>query len=258
MKIVVQTCIIALALGLCNHARSQYFEKDTIPADMKKHILFADITPAVAFAIQADEFEPVYELGYKHQLKPNKRLRLHAQYKQKEQASDFMPVGVNDSLSLWYYSYNFKREVQLRGGLEWGNYERKVAPFYAVDFIVGYKNERDSRSLFLGEVFENAYQLSEAEADTIVLTLPRYGVITTKDVLGYESRSLLIGVAATFGLRVEMAENWESWIQMSPEIIYNYAYDAKDTETNVSIGTSGNSFVDFRFRLLTFGLAYKF
>lgn len=195
MKTFVQTGIIALALVVSNHARSQYFEKDTIPADMKKHILFADITPAVAFAIQADEFDPVYILGYKHQLNPNKRLRLQAQLKNKEESSGMAAVGVSDSLSLWYSSYISINEIQFRGGLEWGNFERKVAPFYAVDFIAGHRREENSRALYLGEVFENAYQLSEAEADTIVLTLPRLGVVTPKDQLGYETKSMVIGVA---------------------------------------------------------------
>jgi hypothetical protein len=258
MTTLFHTSALAIALGICTQANSQYFEKDTIPSSMMKHVFFADITPVIAFAIQASDFDPVYALGYKRQLSPAKRLRLQLQFRQKDESSGYASVGVNDSLSLWYKSDNSMNEVQLRAGMEWGNFERKVAPFYAVDFIAGHKKDENSRALYLGSILENTYQLSETEADTLVLNLPRLNTGSPHDQLGYTTKSLQLGFALTFGLRVEMAPRWESWIQMSPEIVYTHAYEAIDTEKGVSIGTSGNSSLDFRFKLLNFGLGYKF
>ena len=258
MTTLFHTTTLAIALGICTQASSQYFEKDTIPSSMMKHVFFADITPVIAFAIQANEFDPVYALGYKRQLSPAKRLRLQVQFRQKDESSGYASVGVNDSLSLWYKSDNSLNEVQLRAGMEWGNFERKVAPFYAVDLIAGHRKEEVSRALFLGEIFESTFQLSESEADTLVLSLPDFGDGALRDQLGYTTKSLQLGFALTFGLRIEMAPRWESWIQMSPEIVYTHAYEAIDTEKGVSVGTSGNSSLDFRFKLLNFGLGYKF
>lgn len=258
MNLCIRTMCICLALTTGMRMQSQYFEKDTIPSDMMKHILFADVTPAVAFAIQAEGYDPIYTLGYKHQINPNKRLRAQLQYQYESSQSGFASVGVNDSTSLWYNSQNEMNQLQLRLGMEWGNYESRVAPFYALDIVAGHNWDMTSRKLYLGEVFENAYQLSDSEADTIVLTLPRLGELIAKDELGYELLSLEFGIAVTIGLRLEMAPHWESWLQMSPEILYVTSYRMRDTVRGIEYGSSGNSSVDFRFKLLNFGLAYKF
>ena len=258
MNRCIRTLCICVSMIACARMQSQYFEKDTIPSDMMKHIIFTDITPAVAFAIRTDGYDPIYALGYKYQVNPHKRLRGQMQYEHRFDEGGFSSVGVNDSTSLWYRNQDEMDQVQLRLGMEWGNYESRVAPFYAVDFIAGHQWDRSYRALYLGEVFENAYQLSDSEADTILLTLPRLGQIVPRDELGYQVRSLQIGIAVTIGLRIEIAPHWESWLQMSPEILYFNSYRAIDTISRVEYGSSRTSFIDFRFKLLNFGLAYKF
>jgi ABC-type amino acid transport substrate-binding protein len=243
--------LLAVLLLMPAWCAAQYVEEEVrMPAQLNS--LGINITHGLSFASGAIPVNPRIGLVYRRQTAPNRnyRVMLSAQFYDPFEVNEIDGYGslvpMTDTTAYRRYYSNDEFDVELRAGKEWFKPEKKATPIYGFDIILGHAlRERLYGTDYL--VLDTSF-CAECYVQDLTQISPSNE---------YNTFFLYTGLDMTVGWKILIKDNWELFLQLSPEIRYYVLYD-EFIDLDEPRDTFDKSYLDFRLRLLEVYTSVRF
>lgn len=254
----LQLIILLISLLCILNMKAQYYEEPDTVIIENKNTLGLYVSPLATFMMNSFVHNPRIGIQYKRLLAPYKRLRLslvndvikYSYADEETNPIDFIK-GTNEAI-IAESEARKEQKTTLRAGLEWSDYTKKVDALFGLDIIAGYNTDEYSLT-------ESRYDFTPVviEGDTGYFLNTAPTKIATPYSYFYEY--IEVGLAPVIGWRFDIKNNWEFVVAASPEVSVAIPIASEwRGEQPMPIGSTPDTEIEFRLRLLEMVLSYRF
>ncbi len=239
MNSTVLKCSILCTIWLTGLTlKAQYYEADTTSIALKNSFGLYLNAP-VAIAIRAGTNHLRNGMQYKRLLQDYKKFRLSFFHQfNEEYNSNILNYYSYDTLLIESTSFSKYDYAEFRMGLEWSDYTEQFDTFYAIDIVTGFDKSINSVWETSHEIENNGFRQA------------------TKLIKDDTEKSLMVGLAALIGYRVDIQKHWDITGNFSPEFIYKLPISSHSSLPQP--GAINRCSLHFNLRILDLVLAYRF
>lgn len=227
--------------------QAQYVEAPSeLKEGPKKNAFGVLINPAVAVMLGAGTAGLSYGVQYRRLIENNRRLRVGT-YFQNYKSNDLngTPYSMSDTSMVFRTRNEGYQYGEFRMGMEWSDFTKSMDGIYGLEVIAGLNNT--SEELRLSERIS-----SQSPSNIGIFQDEIANTLQSKTSV----KSVVFGIAPTFGYRVTIQEHLELIAALSLEIVYSTPIT--DGYNRSSPAFSDNSGLMFHFRPMDLVLSYRF